>query len=186
MKIIAFGHRKLSGKNTAVKFYATEYRLRHRGSNVICKGFADKLKDICYQLYKWAGVKYLEYYENNPSAKETYLPKIGMTVRQLWIQVGNRLRDIYDDTWINYLLHSYRDTADLLLISDLRYPNEAKAIHDLGGYCIRIDRYNENINYNDEADIAMNHYNEWDAILDNNGTYSQLYDNVIKICDSLG
>jgi len=48
-----------------------------------------------------AGVKIPYYYEVNPQEKETLIPALGMTVRDLWIKMGTyAIRDnVFKDTW---------------------------------------------------------------------------------------
>lgn len=182
MHIIGFGHRKHVGKDTAARFLCTQYRLHYKGSNVITKGFAVKLKEICYELYRWAGMRSPEYYEQNPEEKEEYLELIGKTVRQIWIEVGNKLRDVYIGTWLDYLLSGTK--ADLLIIPDVRYFNEVNAIKLKGGFVIKIDRpYVPHTN--DIADRNLADYDKWDAIINNNGDLGYLYTNVITTCQEL-
>src|SRR5215831_6539922 len=101
MKIVGLGHRKFCGKDTIAKFLCTEYRLRNPKSNVVRRGFAYKLKQTCYELYGWAGLRSPEYYDQYPDNKEDFLPLIGKTVRQIWIEVGMALRGVYHATWID-------------------------------------------------------------------------------------
>lgn len=46
----------------------------------------------------------------------------------------------HDDMWIASLENKMRKTTDNIVISDVRFPNEIKAIHDAGGLVIRIKR----------------------------------------------
>src|SRR4051812_22321919 len=94
-KIIAFGHRKEVGKDTAAKYLITELKLRYPGINIQKHGFADKVKDVAQQIYSWADLKSGEYYERlgNHYLKEVILPKLGKTPRQVWIGVGNGVRN---------------------------------------------------------------------------------------------
>jgi|GEM_PF-6447744 len=88
--IIAFGHRKQVGKDSAAKFLCSYIRMNQNNSNCQIKGFADKVKDIAYQIYSWAGLMPGEYYESDETQKfkDIVLPAIGKTPRDLWIAVG--------------------------------------------------------------------------------------------------
>lgn len=182
MQIVSFGHRKTTGKDTSARFLANMYRTTHPGSNVIKSAFAIKLYDICYQLYGWTGFNTYEYYQEHPQYKESLLPILGKTVRQILIEIGIKVREVYEATWIDYLLQHKK--ADLLIISDLRFPNEFDAIKNMGGYCIHIDR--PSIEHtDDEADTALANYGEWDDEIINDGTPGQLYIKVQQVCSKL-
>jgi hypothetical protein len=46
----------------------------------------------------------------------------------------------HDDIWIASLENKLRNSKDNIVISDVRFPNEIKAIHNAGGKVIRIKR----------------------------------------------
>jgi hypothetical protein len=46
----------------------------------------------------------------------------------------------HDDIWIASLENKMRKTGDNIVISDVRFPNEIKAIHNAGGIVVRIKR----------------------------------------------
>jgi hypothetical protein len=46
----------------------------------------------------------------------------------------------HDDIWIASLENKMRKTTDNIVISDVRFPNEIKAIHNAGGIVVRIKR----------------------------------------------
>src|SRR5262249_35705501 len=104
MQILAFGHRKYTGKDTAAKFIAADLRIRCKNLNIVRRNFADKLKDVAYEIYGWAGLKPREYYDKYPEDKKYVLPKLNKNVRQIWIEVGMKFREIYEDTWIDHVL----------------------------------------------------------------------------------
>jgi hypothetical protein len=64
-----------------------------------------------------------------------------MTVREFLQKLGtNGLRNgLHDNVWVNALMADYDDNSNWI-ITDTRFPNEAKAIKDKGGIIIRIDR----------------------------------------------
>ncbi len=69
-----------------------------------------------------------------------------MTVREFLQKLGtNALRNgLHDNVWVNALMADYTpdEDGDLpnWIITDTRFPNEAKAIKDKGGIIIRVDR----------------------------------------------
>jgi hypothetical protein len=175
--IIAFGHRRRMGKDNSVSFCSRILRTQwqwEKPADIRTASFAKALKDFCYQAYGWAGLMLGEYYEmsDNAHLKETILPIIGKSPRDIWIEVGNHLREVYAYTWIDLVLNTNKQ-CDVLLISDLRYPNEAERIKASGGTLIKINR--PGVEYhNDVADTALADFNQWDHIIDNDGSLNDL------------
>ena len=58
---------------------------------------------------------------------------------QLWGTEVCR-RGFHDDVWIASLENRLRKTVDNIVISDVRFPNEMKAIKNSGGIVVRIKR----------------------------------------------
>lgn len=183
MKIIAFGHRKRVGKDTACRFLSSHIRLTQSGSNIRILGFADKLKEIANQLYYWAGLHDGEFYEipKNEYLKDTMLPALGKSPREIWIQIGCRIRDyVYHDTWVDYLLHTAN--YGVLIIKDMRFPNEANAILRKGGHVFRIDR--PDIKHTpDEADDPLENYQHWTEVIKNDGSLADLNKKIINLVE---
>lgn len=167
MKIIAFGHRRRTGKN----WVTGELMLRYPGI-VWPHSFADKMKDVCNDLYEWSGLGDAHYYEENPHLKEIVLPAIGKSPRQIWIDFGTKaVRDqVYGDTWCRYLmwriLHHHAPN-DIHVITDLRFPNEFELVKAAGGICIRLDRP-DLAPADDPVDNALAGETRWDAIVSAN------------------
>lgn len=175
MKVIAFGHRKYTGKDSAARFLQIHLNGSSKHS-VKKRGFADKLKDIAHELYHWDGMKPKEYYEIYPDRKNEILPTIKKTVRQIWIELGIKMREIYEDTWIKCAL---LEDCNILLISDLRFPNEFDAIKKMGGYCIRIKRPSIP-DTDDVADNALKNCVTWDDTIINDGDLKQFSNIILK------
>lgn len=176
-RIIAFGHRKRTGKDAAAKFLTSILKQNCPKLNVRKTSFAWKLKDVCHQLYGWAGLREPVYYENHPEAREIKLTELDMSPREVWIQLGTpAIREtVFDGTWVQYCLRANTD-ADILIITDLRFPNEFQAVQEMNGDCIKITR--ECIpDSDDAADIALAHVSDrnWDQIIYNDGTLEELY-----------
>ena len=113
--------------------------------------FAGKLKDIASHL---TGID-IEDFEDQEFKKtnlgrewwttcdEGWQP---MTVRDLLQKLGtDAMRNgLHDNVWVNALMSDYKSDKDGDLpnwvITDTRFPNEAKAIKDKGGIIIRVDR----------------------------------------------
>lgn len=175
MKIFSFGHQKKVGKDTFANYIVTALRTSNKVRRVIKAGFADKLKDVCYQLYSWAGMMPRDFYDQpaNEKFKEELIPALGKTPRQIWISFGNEVKNsAYPNTWLDYLLRGV-DT-DVLVVSDMRFPNEAFRIRQLGGKVVKIIRPSVP-HTSDAADDPLLDYTEWDEIIVNDGSLKDLY-----------
>lgn len=173
MKIIGFGHRKRVGKDTASNFLMTHIKLGAKRVRVVKGNFASKLKEVSCQLYGWAGLKEESFY-NSPEGeklREVKLEGLNLTPREIWIAVGNKMRDVHQGTWIDYVLHT--TVADILIVPDVRYPNEVEAIKSLGGKIYKI--VNDNVERTDDiADCALEGFDGWDGIILNNSNLHTL------------
>ena len=179
--IVAFGHRKQVGKDLATKLLGHHCELNN--IHVAQKKFAYELKKVCFDLYEWDGMPNSKEWELNPECRNRVLPNIGKTPRQLLIETGNKMRSIYPNIWVDLLMNK-PFIGSLMIISDLRFPNEMKSVHDCGGICIKIRRPSIK-NTDDEADVALAGYQPWDAIIFNDGTELDLCEKIIKICNPL-
>jgi hypothetical protein len=92
--------------------------------------FADPLKDDLRPLVKMVGCDL-----SNPSHKAK--------ARQLMVAWGATARAFQADFWIDRTMDGVRDYLKdgcRVVITDVRYPNEVKAILDLGGKVVRVFR----------------------------------------------
>ena len=113
----------------------------------------------------------------------------------------------HDDIWIASLENKLRNTTDDVVITDCRFPNEIQAIKAAGGRVISIVRgpepawYNAAVAYNrgpngnaewalslsklERAKVHPSEYSwvgtNFDAVLDNNGTLDDLYQQVKRL-----
>lgn len=180
-KIIAFGHQKRVGKDTACKFFVSYVRTTYKNSDIKQTAFANELKDQCYRLFKWAGMQDRQYYDANPEQRERILFELKKTPRQIWIEYGNYCREIYPHIWIDFVIKSF--LPQILLISDVRFPNEANRILDMGGYVYRI--INPNITpTSDAADDALIGYDRWTDTIYNDSDLNSFYSKIVKLADT--
>lgn len=170
--IIGLGHQKRTGKDTLCEALLYAYRMADQDASRVA--FGDSLKNVCRLLYGWAGL-HNGYYYNLPECeheREIVLPAIGKTPRQIWIEVGNKLRDVYAETWIQHALRSDH-LSEVLIIPDVRYPNEAQAIKKAGGVLVKVDRPGLP-EPTDVADTALSGFDGWDFQFQNTGTLEDL------------
>lgn len=176
MKIIAFGHYSRTGKNTLAQYVINHMNMFDPAHRIVRKGFADKIKQHCYELYAWTGLRESEFYETKQGARmrTEVLPDLGMTPIELWVTYGtNAIRDnVYDRTWIDVVLKGTTD-VDTLLITDLRFPNEVDSIREMGGHICKVVRPGIGPK-NTVADQALLGFEGWDNIVGLDGKLTSL------------
>lgn len=79
--------------------------------------------------------------------KEIPMPQLsGHTPRELMIDYGTHLFRKYDnDYWVKAMVTKLRSLPSdaKVMITDVRFPNEAAAVHGVGGKLIRLERHHD-------------------------------------------
>jgi hypothetical protein len=130
MILLGIGHRARQGKDTAaeaiVNYYGAknEVHLKHGTTEGIVRvqrvGFADALYEMARNQYGMEG-------KDAP-----LLQKLGMMMRE---------ED--PDYWIKKAFDRISPSTDIVVISDVRYTNEAMYIRERGGYLLKVTRLTE-------------------------------------------
>jgi len=157
--IIAFSGKKQSGKSTAVKDCGA--LLVGLSGHVREVNFAGYLKEICRRCFGYPdmdtekGKSELVITENDSTTVLGILLYLGSDV----------MRRIDRDCWVNAWKSTVQDIIKytpegspepMILTSDVRFPNEVKAVHDLGGKVIRLLR--NPLEDNHESETALDEY----------------------------
>ena len=135
MLIAICGH-KFSGKSTVA-------RLLHNATGYEIVSFADKLKDITCILSGCTreDLEDYEFKENKlvPAYLRPYcLNAEKPTFRAFLQHCGSEvMRGVNDDIWIDCTLSNCEENV---IVSDCRFPNEAKAVKERGGIVIKVVR----------------------------------------------
>ena len=135
MLIAITGH-KFSGKSTVA-------RLLHNATGYEVVSFADKLKDITCVLSGCTREQLEDYDFKETQLVLDYLrPYCGNaekpTFRAFLQHFGSEvMRGVNDNIWIDCTLSNCGENA---IISDCRFPNEAKAVKARGGIVIKVVR----------------------------------------------
>ncbi len=174
--IIGLGHQRNVGKDVAKSvIYETFLDARkHGGRNptVVSGAFANPLYETCENLYGWAGMRSKEFYDTDAgrAVKEDVLPLLGKSPRQILIDMGMAVRNnVFEDTWVKRGLHT---DCDVLLLSDMRFPNEAEMIREANGVLIKITRPalgGISLPASD-PDMQLNSWADWDFTICNTDT----------------
>lgn len=112
---------------------------------------------------------------HNATCKECYLvkPTPRLFLQLLGTQAGRQL--FHPNIWVNILISRYKSDQKWI-ISDVRFPNEVKAIKDKGGVVVRIHRPSILTNGQElhESETALDNYNNFDHTFINDGSIEDL------------
>lgn len=193
LKIIGLGHYSRVGKDTFAKHI--QNLCIDKGVNCQITSLAYKLKEIAFQLYGWAGMREPEFYETEEGALARNVPLTAMaseifpdgpTPVEVWIAIGSpAIRDcVYPDTWIQEVIGNAPD-GGVLVIPDVRFPNEFNTIRGKGGTLIKIERP-DFLPRDSVADMALINETSWDYLVTNEGGMSELQPKAQEILTEIG
>lgn len=94
-------------------------------------------------------------------------PAGAMTAREVMQFVGTKIfRKMYNNVWVDSTISRIvEDNVDLAIIADCRFPNEVEGVQAAGGKVIRLLRTPHEDN--DESETALDGYEGFDLIIDN-------------------
>lgn len=125
-----------------------------------------------------------------------------MTYRKLLQLIGTEAmrEQIHPNIWVNALFADYKPIGGRMIppkfpkdytsgnfdfpnwiVTDVRFPNEATAIQDRGGILIRVNRDTGEAPIDHPSETALDNYNAFDYVIDNNGTIELLMEKVKDI-----
>lgn len=204
--LVAFTGVAGSGKDTAA-----QYLMKHHGYEKLA--FADTLKDVVATMFSWPRELLEGDTEESREFRETEdtnwsdMLKIGaITPRRILQEFGTELfrNHFHPDIWVKCAIQKlyktyYENPFKKIVITDLRFPNEADAIkHQFGGEIYRIHRGNLP-DWWPVAALSPNqmptffpkvHYSEYALaatrmqIIQNDGSISDLEDKLLKMIQS--
>lgn len=177
--IIGLGYKARSGKDTVGNWLHD-----HRNFNVT--SFAFSLKEAVKVIYGWTDDHVYG------DLKEVRDPFWLQTPRITMQHFGTNAcrQNLRDDIWVKSLEKRISGALDAdWVITDCRFPNEAEFVHSLGGVMVKLDR-----RMGDEiaegatshsSETAMDDYEGWDYILDNNGTLNRLFEGTDNLLEQV-
>jgi hypothetical protein len=131
-----------SGKDTAADYLVNSHGFRR-------DSFANTLKDAVACVFGWDRImlegRTKEAREWREQVDPWWAERLNMPnltprwVLQYWGTEVCRT-GFHDDIWIASLENKMRKTKDNIVISDVRFPNEIKSIHNAGGIVVRVKR----------------------------------------------
>lgn len=178
IRIIGFAGRARSGKTTLSKFLNSEF-----GSKTVT--IASYLKNLCCELMNINKDTLFEYKDNNHSfefyfgdreigiinkktgisvdiLKSELENKVMHTVREMLQFIGTNIIRKYNPEWhVNQMkaeILSYGDDT-IVTIDDVRFPNERKAIEEIGGVVLFVMRPSFDYVSNHISETSLQWYN---------------------------
>lgn len=144
IKIVAFSGKRGTGKTTAAVYLQEEY-------GFVRVSFANRLKEAAEFFHpgfsKWAKEK---------PRKELG----GQTPREYLITLGSHERFYDPNYWVKST--GIEKMSGKIVVDDLRFPNEAEFLKELGAHIVRIERFEYlNVygkNLDDPSETAMDNY----------------------------
>lgn len=181
MKLIGLHGKARSGKDTIGKYIEKTH-------NYSRYAFANPLKKAVQKMFSLSDDEVKE--EN----KENIIERWGMSFRKMLQLVGTEVaRSLRDDIWIKNAEFKYlhlkwveknigKDLIKGMIITDVRFENEAKWIRENGGqvWFVERDCVPENVgvtNHKSESGIEKQ---EGDITITNNSTFELLYQKINK------
>jgi hypothetical protein len=131
-----------SGKDTAADYLVNFHEFRR-------DSFANTLKDAVAAVFGWDRImlegRTAEARKWREQVDQWWANRLGipeLTPRWVLQRWGTEVcrKGFHDDIWIASVENKMRKTADNIVISDVRFPNEIKAIHNAGGIVVRVKR----------------------------------------------
>ena len=189
-----------SGKDTIADYLVNFHEFRR-------ESFASTLKDAVSAVFGWDRTMLegrtkaaREWREQVDPWWAQRLEMPNLTPRWVLQYWGTEVcrRAFHDDIWIASLENKLRNSQDDIVVSDCRFPNEIKSIKDAGGIMVWVQRgalpdwYSTAVEANAGNNVAANDLKmkkihasetawvgtEFDAVLDNNGSIDDLYEEI--------
>lgn len=172
--IIGLAGKARSGKDTVAEYLVRRYAFRTRA-------FASSLKYAAWEVFGWS----VEHTDGD--LKEDMDPYWGFSPRWALQHMGTEAmrNNVCQDVWIKSLYKHIRELPDLdWVISDVRFPDEAKAVKEWGGVLWRIERTNNPSIGCHASEVSLDDYEDWDEVITNyDGAKDALFENVDKLIE---
>ena len=166
MNLIGISGKMGTGKSTLVNLIKTA--LSHK--NVECIKFADPLYELQTMIYN-----------------KLRFELTGEKDRTLLIQLGMWARSVDKDVFLRLALGKYHEqpSKHIIVIDDVRFPNEADCIIDAGGMLIRLEGTQRGPNITPEhmskpSETALDNYN-FKNIINNEGTQMDVFNQLLEV-----
>lgn len=167
-----------SGKDTVAQVLVDNYGFTR-------VAFADKIREFLYEINPMVGCSPSGYLKDLVDLKGWDTAKQEPQVRRLLQDLGVGARKVFgDDIWIYQVLKDVHP-SDKVVISDVRFINEAECISARGGELWRIKRpgvtaVNAHVSETQIDDYPVDH------VVNNEGDVKDLWEEVLMLCHHMG
>lgn len=161
-----------SGKDEVAKYLCGEHAFKRFA-------FADPIRTAVYSLNPLVDgeLRVRDVVDKQDWDVAKQLPEVRRLLQAMGAEVGRA--QFGDEFWVVAALSQMFNTPKAVF-TDVRFPNEAKAITDMGGVVVRIIRPNVKPVNDHESEVAMDRY-DFDGTILNNGTVEELHKEVERI-----
>jgi hypothetical protein len=135
----------------------------------------------------------IDYFDASDYRDRKYCVQERRTYRDALQFVGTDLfrKQFNDNTWVDATMADYKGVSapnglggeytkyPNWLISDMRFPNEVKAIKDRDGLIIRINRPSVGSTDNHESETALDNFEGFDLVITNNDDLDEIYQTLL-------
>lgn len=183
MILIGLTGKARSGKDTVADYLAEHYRFK-------TTAFAKPIKDGCKAMF---GLTDEHVYGD---LKEVVIPEYGCSPRQMlqWCGTEFGREMVHPDIWLMQVRHQWeamRETAaetfhSGLVVTDVRFENEAELIRKLGGFVVHVERPDAQTIASHSSESGVR-WSSLDGYILNESTLDALYAQVDNMaCKYLG
>lgn len=187
MRIVGLSGYAQSGKDSIGHLLVEHYGF-HRFA------FADRMKEIALAInpiidwYSLPGTT-----AGRPVRLDEIISAVGWErakhneeIRQMLQRIGTEAGRKYlsDDVWVKATFRQMDNPAGKYVITDVRFPNEAVAIHDQDGVLVRVSRPGIEAANTHVSESALDDW-AWDYEFDNDGTLDDLAEQVADMAFDL-
>jgi len=172
-----------SGKDTVAELLCLNYKYHRRA-------FADPMRDAIYRLNPYiindglgdGSWRVADDVDEHGWEMSKQHPEVRRLLQVFGTDVGRSM--FGENFWVDIALAGLNPKHRVVL-SDVRFPNEAEAIKNLGGQVWRINRHNHTPVNGHKSEHAMDNY-MFKHVLYNDGTIDDLADEVFMLAKELG
>ena len=170
--IIAFSGRKQSGKSTSADHIKSIIEEHKYNLSYKIYSFADPLKqDICINILGLTNDQCYGSDDDKNTLTDLWWDGVQLTAREAMEIIGTKLfRTLKTNVWVDATINKIKkDNVDLALIADCRFPNEAEAVRNAGGYNIRLDLdpFHSQSTSESSLDASVYDWSNFDLIIEN-------------------
>lgn len=180
VRVIGLSGVARSGKDTVADYICDTYGYKKMS-------FADPIREALYKLNPDVTVNGLAGSKLRTAVDvfgwedcKDKVPQVRPLLQNLGTEVGRNM--FGENFWVSKALNSVEDGTSVVF-ADVRFPNEANAIRALNGLVIRIEREGYTAVNGHISETALDDYEHFDAVLQNDSTLGHLMldvDNVIR------